>query len=213
MGNPHSLGHQLSVNNTCLCDMLMIFGVVMVILGALPIELGYGYVVRGHDGLRDLSFGDQDEMVSPEAGETIGKLGGGGKSQDPLEFLQLYPFLNDGSIQNGHTKPSRLIYSLRNINQENRPEMPSQNLMICFGSRTLKDEGPSFLLVKGSVNDFLPNCIPWEKLKTNVDQRTSSSTTQSERGKRSVQCMERCMEHSSLHPAQCNSLCWKIRYP
>ena len=26
-------------------------------------------------------------------------------------------------------------------------------------------------------------------------------------GKRSVQCMERCMEHSSLHPAQCNSLC------
>ena len=71
-------------------------------------DSGYGYVVRGHDGLRDLSFGDQDEMVSSEAGETIGKLGGGEKSQDPLEFLQLYPFLNDGNIQNGHTQPSRL---------------------------------------------------------------------------------------------------------
>ena len=139
------------------------------------------------------------------------------------------------------------IYILGNINQENRPEVPSQNLMICFGSRTLQDEGPSFLLVKGSANDFPPNCIPWEKLKTNVDQQTSSSTTQSERGKfrpnlfvemtsfvfmmclcflstqpndtndanartcfsgkRSVNCMERCMEHSSLHPAQCNLLC------
>jgi len=188
--------------------MLMIFGVLMVILGALHIELGYGYVVRGHDGLRDLSFGDQDEMVSPEIGETIGKLGGGEKSQDPLEFLQLYQFFNDGNIQNDHTQPSRLIYSLRNINQEHRPEVPSQNMMICFGSRTLQDEGPSFLLVKGgSRNDFLPNCIPWEKLKTNVDQRTSSSTTESVRGKRSVQCMERCMVHSSLHPAQCNLLC------
>ena len=51
-----------------------------------------------------MSFGDQDEMVS----QAIGKLGGGEKSQEPLEFLQLYPFMNDGNIQNGHTKPSRL---------------------------------------------------------------------------------------------------------
>merc|ERR1711974_591646 len=117
----------------------------------------------------------------------------------------------DGNIQNGlksYTRPaSRLIYSLRKTNQENRPEVPLQNLIICYGSRTLQDEGQRFLLVKGGRNDFLPNCMPWDQLKTNVDQQASSPTTKSERGKRSVQCMERCMEHSSLHPAQCNSLC------
>ena len=69
-----------------------------------------GYVVNGHEGrLQDLSFGALDEMESSEAGETIGRLGG--KSQEPLEILQRYPFLKEGNIQNGqksYTQPSRL---------------------------------------------------------------------------------------------------------